>query len=175
MPGELGATSRTTITRLDFGRRETRGPVLSSVRSPGRRQNTGFRRSGRLRHRLRLPEGEQHGTLRPFQRAPPKTVETELTRRLGPVNLPPRRRSVESFRTCSHHLQKQSEWVRSRYRRTGYRDGSARITRDSEIGRDRAAHGNFARIADHWGTYISFHPVASPWMHFRLEIGRAHV
>src|ERR1035437_4573406 len=57
MPGELGATSRTTITRLDFGRRDTRGPVLSSVRSPGRRQNTGFRRSGRLRHRLRLPEG----------------------------------------------------------------------------------------------------------------------
>ena len=108
----------------------------------------------------------------PFQRAPPKTVETELTRRLGPVNLPPRRRSVESFRTCSHHLQKQSEWVRSRYRRTGYRDGSARITRDSEIGRDRAAHGNFARIADHWGTYISFHPVASPWMHFRLAARR---
>src|SRR5664280_1998273 len=68
MPGELGATSRTTITRLDFGRRDTRGPVLSSVRSPGRRQNTGFRRSGRLRHRLRLPEGEQHGTLRPVDR-----------------------------------------------------------------------------------------------------------
>src|ERR1039458_3609688 len=103
----------------------------------------------------------------PFQRAPPKTAETELTRRLGPVKLQPRRRSVESFRTCSHHLQKQSEWVRSRYRRTGYRDGSARITRDSEIGRDRSAHGNFARIADHWGTYHSIqwrrHGCTSAW------------